>query len=217
MLSIGQQRAQGPRPAQSAPKFLILQPAHSLRPLPPQPSTPAAPATLSSLQRGQTIFPHESSRSLPDCFYILGSKFPARRPHPILDVLSPTSRSDPLFPGGTPPCAIRTPSCAHHAALHPPFPLLGAFISTPHSGCAPFSPRARRRRPPPLLPSLSFRSIPSSQFKSRTPWIRRRVRHQVALVSPKFGTYCLLLGPPLGRASGGRWPLRGAGAGDPQS
>ena len=49
----------------------------------------------------------------------------------------------------------------------------------------------------------------------------RRAGEQAALDSQEFGTYCLLLGllpgPPLGRASGGRWPLRGAGAGGPQS
>lgn len=44
-----------PRPAQCSPKFLLRQPAHSLRPLPPRPSTPAAPATLSSLQRANNL------------------------------------------------------------------------------------------------------------------------------------------------------------------
>lgn len=149
VLGVDQQRAQGPRPAQAAPKFLKLQPAHSPCPLPPQPSTPAAAATLSSLQRGQTIFPYESSHSLLDRFYNLGSKFSARRPHSIFDVLSPTPSSDTLFSGcTTTPCALRTPSGANHAALHPPLPLLSAFISTLRLGWAPFSPRAPRTRPP---------------------------------------------------------------------
>lgn len=131
-------------------------------PPPPQPGTPAAPATLSSLQRGQTIFPYESSHSLPDCFYILGSKFPARRPQPIFDVLSPTSRSDPLFPSGTAPCALRTPSCANHVALHTPFLLLGAFTSIPPArGARPSLPGCGGSALVISLPSLSLRSIPS--------------------------------------------------------
>lgn len=130
--SVDQQRAPGPRPAKSAPKFLILQPAHSPRPLPPQPSTPAAPATLSSLQRGQTIFPYESSHSLPDSFYILCSKLPARRPRPIFDVLSPQ-------PAPRPPPAPNSPVVLHSERSGlPPVPtpaalppaLSGAFIST---------------------------------------------------------------------------------------
>lgn len=153
-LSVDQQRAQGPRPAESAPKFLILQPAHSPRPLPPQPSTPAAPGTLSSLQRGQTIFPYESSHSLPDRFHILGSKLPAKRPRPIFDVLSaypaPRPHISPVIlhsaRSGLPP--VSTP-----AALHPSLSPPAAFICSPHPGCTAFSPTARRKSPP-HLPAL---------------------------------------------------------------
>lgn len=151
----------------------------------------------------------------------LGSKFPTRRPHPIFDVLSPHPASRPHFPRSTSQCALRTPPVPTRAVQHPPFSLLGGVHLHPDPECGPFYPRAPRTSPHHLPSIPEPPEHPESQFKLRTPGTKRRARYQAALDSQKCGTYCLLLGlllgPPLGRASGGRWPLRGAGAGGPQS
>lgn len=43
MLKVDQQEAQGPRPVKSEPNFLIQQPSHSVRPLPPTSPAPRRP------------------------------------------------------------------------------------------------------------------------------------------------------------------------------
>lgn len=147
-------------------------------PLPPQSSTPAAPATLSSLQREQTIFPYESSHSLPDRFYILGSKFfLTRRPHPVFDALSPAPRSDPLFPGCNPMGALGTLSCANSSRAPSSTPAPGGVHLHPIPGVHSLFSQDTREAPfhhhlPSIiisLPSPSLRSIPSLRLSLRLP------------------------------------------------
>lgn len=161
--SVGQQRAQRPRVAKSAPKFLIIQPAHSLRPLPPQSKTSAAPGTLLARREGKQSF----LMNHPIAFLItvtswapnsrLGASIPSstyfppnRCPDPISPAVLHSVRSELLLRQFV-PCSILP---AHS---------WGAFINAP-------SQRGHRGRALTIfLPSLSLRSIPSLSLSRRPP------------------------------------------------
>lgn len=186
-----------PRP--SPPNFLSLAPAHSALPSPRRPAPPRPGNSLAC--RVQTIFPYESSHSPPDRFYMLSSRSPARRPRPIFDVPCP---QPPRCPRWTRPVRAQGFLPSHLA------PCTGLTVHS--SQC---SARARPRAHLPLC--IFFPSIP--ERSSGKPGDRAQSVLRGPVDSAECGTYCLCLGPQLavGRASGGRWPLRGAGAGGPQS
>lgn len=212
VLNLDPQRARGPPPC-PVPSEVSHPPTRPLSAPPPPAAQQHCPAC-----RGQTIFPYESFRSLPDGLYILGSECLARHPHPISDVPCPRPALRPPFPQGYSTVRAQHPACAHASGAPSSTPAPeGAHLHPPHPGCVPLPPRVPRKRPRHPSSTTESPEHPEPPFKGRTPGTRRRLRHRGAPDAPKFGTYCLLLGPPLGRASGGRWPLRGAGAGGPQS
>lgn len=210
------------RPAKSAPKFLNLQPAHSPRPLPLGPAPPRPQEHCLACREGKQSFPVNHRTAFPIAFTSWAPNSQLGTRIPSSTYFSPHPRPDPHFPCCTPQRALGTPSCANSGRDASSSPTPGGRSSTlPAQGARPSLPGRRPRALTICPPSLSLRSIPSLILGCGLPGTERRAEYQVALDSQKFGTYCLLLGlllgPPLGRASGGRWPLRGAGAGGPQS
>lgn len=98
--SVDQQRAQGPCLAKSAPKFLMLQPAHSTRPLPSplSPAPPLPPEHCLSYRESKQSFLMNHPIAFVIAFTSWAPNSPLGAPIPSSMYFPPTRGPDPIFP-----------------------------------------------------------------------------------------------------------------------